>query len=137
MYNPSRSRRQSSRLAFAAAGLLISALLLSGCGGSPNSMKGKSYGQDGQLGLTNTNPHLINTPHAQNYQQDANFAKQKALEVKGVQSARLVFNGATMSVYVTPKSGLNSLQQEEVRSRVQSQMAFNMPRYKVVTHLAE
>ncbi|MCM3749562.1 hypothetical protein M3223_19605 [Paenibacillus pasadenensis] len=131
------NRIRSRQLPLAAAVLLISALALSACGGSPNSMKGKAYDRDGQLGLTNTNPHLINTPHAQNYQQDSNFAKQKALEVQGVQSARLVFNGATMSVYVKPKSGLNTMQQEEVRSRVQSQLAFNMPRYKVVTRLED
>ncbi|MGN7458067.1 hypothetical protein ACTHPH_24965 [Paenibacillus pasadenensis] len=129
-------RPLARRIALSAGALLLGAALLSGCGGSPNSMKGKSYGRDGQLGLTNTNPHLINTPHAQNIQQDANFAEQKAKEVKGVGSVRLVIDGATMRAYVKPRPGMNSAQREEMRARVQSQLAFNMPRYDVVTELA-
>ncbi|QJC50359.1 hypothetical protein HGI30_01250 [Paenibacillus albicereus] len=130
-------RPLARRIALSVSALALGAALLSGCGGSPDSMKGKSYGRDGQLGLTNTNPHLINTPHAQNIQQDANFAKQKAKEVQGVGSVRLVIDGATMRAYVTPSAGMNSAQREEMRARVQSQLAFNMPRYKVVTELAQ
>lgn len=116
--------------------LLLGAALLSGCGGSPEHNRVKSYGQDGHLGLTNTNPRLPLTPHSQNYQQDADFAELKVKQVEGVKKVRLAFDGPTLRVYVTPKAGLSAAQREQVRSRVESQLAFNMPRYKIIARLA-
>jgi hypothetical protein len=121
-------------LAFSA--FLLGAVLVSGCGGSIEQSRVKGYGQDGHLGLSNTNPRLPNTPHSQSYQQDADFAELKVKQVKGVKNARLAFDGPTLRVYVTPEAGLSAAKREQVRSRVESQLAFNMPRYKVIAHLA-
>ena len=47
-----------------------------------------------------------------------------------------MFDGPSLLAYVSPKTGLDERQKKELLAKVESQLAYNMPRYKVAARLA-
>ncbi|WP_274648517.1 hypothetical protein [Paenibacillus humicola] len=118
----------------AAAGAFIAAVLLLGaaaCGNAnpSNNMNAKSYGHDGYMGLSNSNPHLPNPNGNQlNYGDDARFAERKLKEIGGVQRVSMTIFGTDLYVSIEPKPGVDEAQ---LRNEAIAVLRFNMPRYNV------
>ncbi|QHW31976.1 hypothetical protein GZH47_14935 [Paenibacillus rhizovicinus] len=110
---------------------LATAISLAGCGNKDetNNYNTKSYGHDGYMGLSNSNPHLPNrNGQFLNQDTDGDFAQTKLKQVPGVGKATILFQAPDMYVTITPKKGFDSAQ---VKEKATSVLKFNMPRYDV------
>ncbi|NBD27032.1 YhcN/YlaJ family sporulation lipoprotein [Paenibacillus glycinis] len=118
--------------------LVLGAVIsLAGCAGNKdatNNYNAKSYGHDGYMGLSNSNPHLPNrNGQFLNQDSDGDFAQQKLKQVPGVDKARIVFQAPDMFVTVTPKKGYDSAQ---VKAKALAALRSNMPRYNVHVNMS-
>ncbi|MFC4098861.1 hypothetical protein [Paenibacillus xanthanilyticus] len=117
--------------------MLAAALLASGCAGDNDNgngngnrgTKAQSYGNDGYLGLSNSNPHLLTRSGTQlNYRSDAGLATQQLKTLKGIQQMSLSFQGPHLYVTIRPKPGVDEMQ---LRHRAIGLLRYNMPRYTI------
>lgn len=115
-----------------AALLLLVPLALSACGvtrDSSNNMNAKSYGQDGYMGLSNSNPRIPNRNGSfLNYGLDGDFVERKLKELGGIEKYNLRFRGPNLYVTLTPAPGVDEVQLREMAFTV---LSSNMPRYTV------
>ncbi|MCQ6563941.1 hypothetical protein [Paenibacillus mendelii] len=96
---------------------------------SGNKPSTKSYGHDGYMGLSNSNPHLFNKNGSYlNYGEDGEFAKKKLKEINGIANMNIMFQGPNLYVTLKPASGVDDLQ---LRQKALSVLRYNMPRYIV------
>lgn len=110
---------------------LVAAISLSACGSknSTNNYKTNSYGNDGYMGLSNSNPHLPNrNGQFLNYTDDGRFAKRQLKKVDGIANATLMFQGPNLYVRIKTKRGFDEAQ---VRQKAISTLRYNMPRYTI------
>ncbi|RAP73488.1 hypothetical protein [Paenibacillus montanisoli] len=111
---------------------LMTAISLSACGGNKdatNNYNSNSYGHDGYMGLSNSNPNLPNrNGQFLNYDDDGDFAQRQLAKVSGVDKANITIQGPDMNVSITPKRGVN---REQLRARALKVLRDNMPRYHV------
>jgi hypothetical protein len=114
-----------------AAGLIGAALLLgAGCSGAEPG-EAKSYGHDGYMGYSNSNPNLMNRNTTLLYEKDTRLIEQVLEPVAGIRSTRVSFNGSELHVAIKADSKLTDAQVENLRARAQSIVQTNMPRYEV------
>ncbi|GGD95593.1 hypothetical protein [Paenibacillus nasutitermitis] len=125
---------KSRKFSQAAAGLalLLMIAVIGGCGikkDSSNNMNTRSYGHDGYLGISNSNPHLPNrNGNDLNYGSDGNFAERKLKEIRGVADYTIIIQGPKLKVAVKAARNVDPASLErEVLSTLQA----NMPRYEV------
>lgn len=121
---------RSMRLALGAVAL-TAAITMTGCGNkdATNHYNSNSYGHDGYMGLSNSNPHLPNrNGQFLNQDSDGDFAQRKLKEIPGLEKATITFQAPDMYVAVTPKKGYASA---DVKAKALSVLKFNMPRYVV------
>ncbi|QYR21568.1 hypothetical protein KZ483_00425 [Paenibacillus sp. sptzw28] len=115
-----------------AALILLVPLALSACGvtrDSSNNMNAKSYGQDGYMGISNSNPRIPNRNGSfLNYGLDGEFVERKLKEVGGFEKYNLKFRGPNLYVTLTPAPGVDEVQ---LRETVFTVLSSNMPRYTV------
>ncbi|XEC94859.1 hypothetical protein AB6A23_26905 [Paenibacillus tarimensis] len=117
-------------------GVLLTALAvggLSGCGarnGAP-----RTYGHDGYMGLSNSNPNIPGNPNYFNYNSDVEFMEEKLMELGGIRDAR--FRVLDPHIYVTiyPDQGLSGDRAAELEALAQSTLQSNMPRYTIHVEL--
>lgn len=111
---------------------LLAAIALTACGGnksSSNNLNSNSYGNDGYLGLSNSNPHLPNrNGQFINYNDDGRFAEKQLAKVKGIAKSTLLFQGPNLYVTIKTKPGYDEAQ---IRQKAISILRYNMPRYTV------
>lgn len=114
-----------------AVSLIGAALLLgAGCSGAEPG-ESKSYGHDGYMGYSNSNPSLMNRNTTLLYEKDSRMIEQVLEPVAGIRSTRVSFNGSELHVALKADSGLTDAQLENLRARAQSIVQSNMPRYEV------
>ncbi|MFD0713155.1 hypothetical protein [Paenibacillus sp. GCM10027626] len=123
----------STKFALCSARALVAALAVmllittGACSGRDKGMAAKSYGRDGYLGLSNSNPHLPNK-HGNylNYGSDGDFVIEKMKEINGVSDVNVMFQGVELYVTLTAQKGYDKqyLHQEALAS-----LQKNMPRY--------
>ncbi|MFC5651263.1 hypothetical protein ACFPYJ_19555 [Paenibacillus solisilvae] len=127
-----RNTKQTYKKLSLAALALFAAISLSACGNknSSNNMNSNSYGNDGYMGLSNSNPHLPNrNGQFLNYNDDGKFAeKQLKDHVQGIADASLMFQGPNLYVRIKTKPGYDEAQ---VRQKAISTLRYNMPRYTI------
>lgn len=125
------SKRVYRKLSLTALALLA-AISLTACGNTKNSSNNynsNSYGNDGYMGLSNSNPHLPNrNGQFLNYSDDGKFAKKQLKNVYGIADATLMFQGPNLYVTIKTKPGYDEAQ---VRQKAISTLRYNMPRYTV------
>lgn len=111
--------------------LIGAALLLgAGCSGAgPDETK--SYGHDGYMGYSNSNPNLMNRNTTLLYEKDTRMIEQVLEPVAGIRSTRVSFNGSELHVAIQADSELTDAQVENLRERAQTIVQTNMPRYEV------
>ncbi|MBM7567664.1 hypothetical protein [Paenibacillus sacheonensis] len=115
---------------------LAAAISLTACGNkdATNNYNSKSYGHDGYMGLSNSNPHLPNrNGEFLNQDTDGDFAQSKLKQIPGVDKASIVFRAPDMFVTVTPRKGFDSAR---VKAEALTVLQFNMPRYNVHVNMA-
>jgi len=102
---------------------------LGACSKKNGGPTAQSYGNDGYMGLSNSNPHLPNKNGSYlNYGEDSDFAKEKLEEIGGIASMNIVFQGINLYVTLKPKQGVD---EAYLRQKAISVLRYNMPRYIV------
>ncbi|REE57395.1 hypothetical protein A8990_1569 [Paenibacillus taihuensis] len=112
---------------------VMATISLTACGGNKdatNHYNANSYGHDGYLGLSNSNPHLPNrNGNFLNQNDDGNFAQRQLLQqVSGIKRVNIMFRTPDMDVTITPKAGVNKARLKKEATAV---LKKNMPRYNV------
>lgn len=128
-----RKNRRMWRLLW--IGLFGSALLLlmSGCGQNASD-RAKSYRNDGYMGLTNTNPNLLNRSGTL-YDQDMEMVGQLLKPIRGIENTAVGFNGDEMNVTLRVNRELTDKERKAMRAEAQSLLQSNFPRYDVHVRL--
>ncbi|MHA6482076.1 hypothetical protein ACX1C1_09235 [Paenibacillus sp. strain BS8-2] len=112
-------------------GLIGTALLLgAGCSGAEPG-EANTYGHDGYMGYSNSNPNLMNRNTTLLYQKDIRLIEQILEPVAGIKSTRVSFNGSELHVSIKGDPDLTDAQLVRLRARAQSIVQQNMPRYEV------
>ncbi|GGG86717.1 hypothetical protein [Paenibacillus radicis (ex Gao et al. 2016)] len=126
------------RTMIGAAAFAVLALCLSGCASNPSTRQAKTYGHDGYMGYSNSNPNIPNNFSYLNYKSDGKFAGDvlKQLKDDGVKSNQLYFNGEYLRVLLHVDSRLSDAEVDRLRQKAQNLVQYNMPRYKVTTEIA-
>lgn len=126
--------KSNKRIACALLTVIISltAFVTGGCAnGNQTSDHMKTYGHDGYLGYSNSNPNMPNRFGTVNYTTDGNLIEQVLKPVKGIERTQIIFNGNTVHVNLDVDNKLSDSQMNRVREKAQSVVQYNMPRYKV------
>ncbi|OMF29112.1 hypothetical protein BK133_18410 [Paenibacillus sp. FSL H8-0548] len=113
--------------------VLAAALVLtfSGCGRSEQENRLKTYGHDGYMGYSNSNPNLPNRYQYLNYNADGNFVEQVLRPLSGIEHTQIYFNGNDLHVNIKVNKSLSDEQAEKLLAEAQSVVQYNMPRYNV------
>lgn len=117
---------------FIAAAVCVAALSLTlfGCGNNEQD-KLKTYGHDGYMGYSNSNPNLPNRHQYLNYNADGNFVEQVLEPIAEIERTQVYFNGTDLHVNIKVNRALSDGQLERLRAKAQSIVQYNMPRYNV------
>lgn len=124
-------KRRMMWISFAVIALL--ALSLGGCG-SKEQIKAKqvkTYGHDGYMGYSNSNPNIPNGFSYLNYESDGKFAGEVLKGIDGIKSSRLSFNGQYLRVYATVDPTITNEEMKQLQKKTQDIVQYNMPRYHV------
>ncbi|WP_042171116.1 hypothetical protein [Paenibacillus gorillae] len=126
------------RTVIGAAAIAALAVCLSGCASNPSTRQAKTYGHDGYMGYSNSNPNIPNNFSYLNYKSDGKFAGEVLTQLKGegVKSNQLYFNGEYLRVLLHVDSRLSDEEADKLRQKAQNLVQYNMPRYKVKTEVA-
>lgn len=115
-------------LTITCTGILL--LLASGCSReSPAEMR--SYGHDGYMGYSNSNPNTINRHSTLSYREDTALVEQVLAPLNGIRKTRITFNGSRLQVVLKVDKALPDAEVVKLRATAQSLVQSNMPRYDV------
>ncbi|OBZ15678.1 MULTISPECIES: hypothetical protein [Bacillales] len=127
----SSKRLRLSRFTISAACVALLAITLAGCGNSKQENRLRTYGHDGYMGYSNSNPNLPNRYEYLNYNADGNFIEQVLQPISGIERTNIYFNGTDLHVNLNVNNALSDAQVEQLRAKAQSVVQHNMPRYNV------
>ena len=96
-----------------------------------NDQKSETYGHDGYMGYSNSNPNLPNNKTFLTYESDRKLINQVLQPIEGIKDSRVSFNGENLKVHITAAPNLTDAQLEALQTKVQQVLQFNMPRYHV------
>lgn len=115
--------------------LVFAMLCLSGCGRNTdsnyNTNQAKTYGHDGYLGYSNSNPNIPNNHTYLNYRSDGKFVGEVLSRLDGIKHNQLHFNGEHLRVNIKVDPNLSDAEVQELESKAQKLVQENMPRYEV------
>lgn len=111
--------------------ILLLCLQLSACGTQPQDKEGRptTYGHDGYMGLSNSNPGLPKNSAYFSYSSDIRFMQEKLNELGGVRHAAFRFQDPDIYVKLTLAPEVTENQAAELVGRSHQVLADNMPRY--------
>ncbi|MDQ0116369.1 hypothetical protein [Paenibacillus harenae] len=118
------------RIAFVMAAIAAIAVFAGGCGNQTSDHM-KTYGHDGYMGYTNTNPNLPNRFGTLNYNVDGNLIEQVLKPIDGIEQTQVIFNGTTVHVNLNVNNKMSDSEVAKLREKAQSVVQYNMPRYNV------
>ncbi|SFF34495.1 hypothetical protein SAMN05216378_0009 [Paenibacillus catalpae] len=131
--------RRKLRLIF--MGFAIPALIigsLTGCaadgvnnGHRTNDQKSETYGHDGYMGYSNSNPNMPNKLTFLNYDSDRKLINQVLQPIEGIKNSRVSFNGEDLNVRIKANPSLTDAEVEALQAKAQQVVQLNMPRYHV------
>jgi len=114
---------------------LISLLMLgSGCGRTTtnlNGVKSQSYGADGYLGMSNSNPRLPGHHLVTDYHKDNASMRQAIKNLPGIADSNITFNGADAYVTIKLVPGLQAREIPTLEQQAATVLRFNYPRYTI------
>ncbi|MFX3634679.1 MAG: hypothetical protein ACE3L7_17265 [Candidatus Pristimantibacillus sp.] len=115
--------------------LVFSMFTLSGCGRNTdsnyNAKQAKTYGHDGYLGYSNSNPNIPNNHTYLNYKSDGKFVGEVLSRLDGIKHNQLHFNGEHLRVDIKVDPSLTDTEMQELQQKAQKLVQENMPRYEV------
>ncbi|WP_419876045.1 hypothetical protein [Candidatus Pristimantibacillus sp. PTI5] len=118
------------RISMMALCILLLAVTLSACGnGEQDNLK--TYGHDGYMGYSNSNPNLPNRHQYLNYNADGKMIEQVLEPIAGIEHTQIYFNGTDLHVNLDVDDSMSDGQIEQLRAKAQSVVQYNMPRYRV------
>jgi Predicted Co/Zn/Cd cation transporters len=130
-----RLRLRRRRLRFLLPGvLLVAVLAASGCGSADRDAGDPAdyYGNDGYMGVSNTNPNLPLTGSAWSYRRDNAFAAELLRGLDGIRHVRITrTGGSNMRVHLDLDKSLSREEAERIAARAEALLKENFPRYKV------
>lgn len=115
--------------------LLCALILPAGCS-SESKQEMKSYGHDGYMGFSNSNPNTVNRHSTLSYQRDVELVRQVLMPLQGIRRTDISFNGNDVHVTVVAQSGLNRKQVKQLQAKAKSIVQENMPMYDVHVKVA-
>ncbi|HTG70656.1 MAG TPA: hypothetical protein VL921_15460 [Candidatus Udaeobacter sp.] len=126
------SNKRWGFMRFIVAAVCIAAISLTlfGCGSNKQD-KLKTYGHDGYMGYSNSNPNLPNRHQYLNYNADGNFVEQVLEPISEIERTQVYFNGNDLHVNIKVNKAVSDGQLERLRAKAQSIVQYNMPRYNV------
>ncbi|RIX51295.1 hypothetical protein D3P08_17675 [Paenibacillus nanensis] len=104
-------------------------LLVSGCGQNADG-QARVYRNDGYMGLTNTNPNLLNRSGT-SYDFDMEMVGQLLKPIRGIENTQVGFNGDEMNVTLRVSRSLTDKERKAMLAEAQSLLQSNFPRYDV------
>jgi len=114
--------------------LLAAALAASGCGGFGPGTDNRpgSYGNDGYMGLSRSNPNLPLTGTAMSYRRDNAFVAELLRGLGGIRHIRITRTGGTnMRVHLDLDKSLSREEAAKLAARAEAILKENFPRYRV------
>ena len=130
-----RLRHRKRRLRFLLPGLLLAAALAAaGCGQTNRDADdpARYYGNDGYMGISNTNPNLPLTGTAWSYRRDNAFAAELLRGLKGIRHVRITrTGGSNMRVHLELDQTLSREEAARVAAQAEALLKKNFPRYRV------
>ena len=108
------------------------AVTAAGCGNREGRQNGvQTYGHDGYMGYSNSNPNLPGRNMSLTYEADGNMVEQVLAPIAGIEDTQVIFNGAAMHVNLRVNENLTDAQVRTLRNKAQAVVQYNMPRYIV------
>jgi len=130
--------RRRRRLRFLLPGVLLTllaaALAAAGCGSAEQTAERpvKRYGNDGYMGISNSNPNLPITGTAWSYRRDDAFAAELLRRLDGIKHIRIMrTGGSNMHVHLDIDRSLSREEAAAVAAKAEAILKENFPRYKV------
>lgn len=116
--------------------LLISILMLgaAACATSSTSdgqAKSQSYGRDGLLGTTSSNPNSPMNPGFHNYAVDVKMLKDSIEQIPAVEDSSILLNGPTAYITLQLRDDVDIEESMKIRNLAQANLQKLMPRYEV------
>ena len=111
--------------------ILLVCVPLSACGVKPQDEEGRptTYGHDGYMGLSNSNPGLPTNSAYFSYSSDIRFMQEKLNEVGGIKHAAFRIQDPDIYVKLTIREDVTENQAAGLVDRAHRVLADNMPRY--------
>lgn len=123
---------KSMRLLVCTAAGLVALSAVTACNKSPGgAQQMKSYGNDGYLGLSNSNPNLPIGRTYHNYDRDTKMMEDILRQIPEVARNRIVLNGSNAYVKLTLKGDPDAAETRRVEDRARKLLMDNMPRYAI------
>ncbi|MFS0724728.1 hypothetical protein [Paenibacillus sp. 1P07SE] len=113
--------------------VLVFALAVAACGTQPQDDEGRptTYGHDGYMGLSNSNPGLPRNSAYRSYSSDIRFMQEKLEELGGIRHAAFRIQDPDIYVQLTVASEVTEEQAAELTAQAHQMLADNMPRYVI------
>ncbi|HEX7055565.1 MAG TPA: hypothetical protein VF260_00010 [Bacilli bacterium] len=112
---------------------LILSLFVTACGqeARDSKMTQRSYGNDGYMGISNSNPNHPLSPGYHSYTKDAVMMRKALAENDDIRYATLHLNGPDVYVKITPKRKLTRAETDRLLRTTEKRLAKMMPRYRI------
>lgn len=110
---------------------------LTACGTTGGQVKGQSYGRDGLLGTTSSNPNVPVNPGFHDYASDVRLLKESIGQIPGVADSHIVLNGPTAYVTLQLREDIDIEESMRIRNSAQTTLQRMMPRYNVKVSVAK
>ncbi|MHA7967564.1 hypothetical protein ACX93W_25910 [Paenibacillus sp. CAU 1782] len=106
-----------------------------GCSGESRE-ESRSYGHDGYMGYSNSNPNTINRHSTRSYGEDTALIRQVLEPFQGIKDVKISFSGSRVLVTLTPGEGLTPEARARLTQHALETVKYNMPDYKVNVRMA-
>lgn len=110
--------------------MVIAAAAACGTNTSQNQHS-KQYGEDGYLGLTNSNPNLQTSPSYHTYRKDIKMMSRTLSKVPGVQDARYTVNGNRVHIRIKVDERLSPEEAYKIEQDAYRSLLPIIPRYQI------
>ncbi len=126
-------RRSLRPVALLLLATLLAGVLGTGCTSSGRTKNGvNTYGHDGYMGLSNSNPNLpLGNSNYYSYSNDIKFMKEQLSRLPGIEQMRFVIHDPQIEARIRPQPGMNEQDVERLLQDAEAILRENMPRYQI------
>lgn len=119
------------QLTKAAVAAIVLFAVLAGCGTTGQTQNSDRYGDDGYMGISNSNPNLQTSPTYHTYNKDVKLMTQTLERIDGIEDARIMMDGNRAHVEIRVAQNLSESDAVYVQQQAISSLRSMMPRYKI------